>query len=65
MLTVYKFGSAWGHPDVSPFVVKLETYLRLAAIPYEAKVGDPRKAPKKKIPYVVDDGVVLGVGPDF
>jgi glutathione S-transferase len=61
MLTVHKFGPAWGIPDISPFVVKLETYLRLAGIPYEAKAGDPRKAPKKKLPYVVDDGgVVLG-----
>jgi glutathione S-transferase len=60
MLTVYKFGPAWGVPDISPFVLKLETYLRLAGIPYEAKLGDPRKAPKGKMPYVVDDGVVLG-----
>ena len=60
MLTVHKFGPAWGTPDVSPFVVKLETYLRLAGIPYQTKVADPRKAPKRKIPYVVDDGVVLG-----
>jgi glutathione S-transferase len=60
MLTVYKFGPAWGTPDISPFVVKIETYLRLAGIPYETKVGDPRKAPKKKLPYVVDDGTVVG-----
>jgi glutathione S-transferase len=60
MLTVYKFGPAWGMPDLSPFVVKLETYLRLAGIPYETKIADPRKAPKKKIPYIADDGVVLG-----
>jgi glutathione S-transferase len=60
MLTVYKFGPAWGMPDLSPFVVKLETYLRLAGIPYETKLADPRKAPKKKIPYITDDGVVLG-----
>ena len=60
MLTVYKFGSAWGMPDLSPFVVKLETYLRLAGIPYEAKNGDPRKAPKRKMPYVVDDGAIVG-----
>jgi glutathione S-transferase len=59
MVTVYKFGPAWGMPDLSPFVVKIETYLRLAGIPYETKVGDPRKAPKKKIPYIADDGVVV------
>ena len=60
MLTVYKFGPAWGTPDISPFVVKLETYLRLAGIPYDTKPGDPRKAPKRKIPYIVDDGTVVG-----
>ena len=26
---------------------------------YEAKPGDPRKAPKKKLPYVVDDGAIV------
>ena len=60
MLVVHKFGPAWGLPDISPFVVKLETYLRMAGIPYETKAGDPRKAPKKKLPYVLDDGVPLG-----
>src|ERR1700723_1571530 len=60
MLTVHKFGPAWGLPDISPFVVKLETYLRLAGIPYGTKNADPRKAPKRKIPYIVDDAVVLG-----
>jgi Glutathione S-transferase N-terminal domain len=48
MVTLYKFIPAWGLPDLSPFCVKLETYLRLAKIPYETQVGDPRKAPKKK-----------------
>ncbi len=60
MVTVYKLGPAWGLPDISPFVVKLETYLRLAGIPYATKMGDPRKAPKKKIPYIDYEGAVLG-----
>ncbi len=60
MLIVHKYGPAWGTPDISPFVVKLETYLRLAGIPYEGKPADPRKAPKQKLPYVDDDGTVLG-----
>jgi glutathione S-transferase len=60
MLTLHKFGPAWGIPDISPFVIKLETYLRMSGIPYEAKTGDPRKAPKRKLPYIDDDGVVLG-----
>jgi glutathione S-transferase len=59
MLVVHKFGPAWGQPDVSPFVVKLETWLRLASIPYDTKYGDVRRAPKKKLPYVLDDGVAI------
>lgn len=56
------FGSqpAWGNPDLSPFVAKLETWLRMAGLPYEKKRGNPPGAPKGKIPYVIVDGVKLG-----
>lgn len=55
MLTVHGFVPDWGLADLSPFVVKLETWLRLAKIPYRRALGDPRRAPKKKLPYIVDD----------
>ena len=52
---------AWGIlPNMSPFCVKLETYLRMAKIPHEVKSGNPRKAPKGKIPYIIDDGKMTG-----
>ncbi len=54
MLTIHKFGPAFGLPDLSPFVVKLETWLRLAGLPYRTESGDLRKAPKKKLPYASD-----------
>jgi glutathione S-transferase len=54
MLTVYSFGPAFGLADPSPYVVKLETWLRMARVPYRNERGDLRKAPKKKIPYVAD-----------
>ena len=54
MLTVYKFGPAWSLPDASPFVVKLETWLRLANLPYRTESGDSRKSPNRKLPYLVD-----------
>jgi glutathione S-transferase len=60
MITVHKFASAWGQPDLSPFVVKLETYLRMAGIDYKGVPGDVRKAPKKKLPYIDHDGRLLG-----
>jgi glutathione S-transferase len=54
MLTVYAIGPAFGLPDTSPYVLKLETWLRMARVPYRSERGDLRKAPKKKLPYVAD-----------
>lgn len=51
----------WGElPNMSPFCLKLETYLRMAEIPYKARGGDPRRAPTGKIPYIRDDGKLIG-----
>jgi len=60
MLTVYGFGSAFGLPDSSPYVLKLETWLRMAQVPYRSERGDVRKAPKKKLPYVADGNRLMG-----
>jgi len=51
---------AFGLPNPSAFCVKLETYLRMANIPYEVATGDPREAPKGKVPWINDDGHILG-----
>jgi glutathione S-transferase len=48
------FGPALGLCDASPFVIKVETYLRLAGIGYD-KVNRPqavRSAPKGKLPVM-------------
>lgn len=61
MLTIHQFDPAFGLIDLSPFVVKLATWCRMAGVAYRFAPGDPRKAPKGKIPYVVDDdGTVMG-----
>lgn len=57
---LYRFGEALGAPDVSPFCVKMETYLRMAEIPFAKKLGSPNQAPKGKMPYIVHDGKKLG-----
>lgn len=61
MIDLYKFGPAFGLRETGPFALKTISYLRLAGIPFEQHVqGDPRKAPKKKIPFISDDGVEIG-----
>jgi len=61
MIKLYKFGPAFGLRETGPFVLKVMAYMKLAGIPFEDIVqGDPRKAPKKKIPYISDDGDEIG-----
>lgn len=55
MIKLFQFAPAWGLPNASPFCMKVETYLRMAGLPYEVKtMSDPRKAPKGKLPFIVD-----------
>lgn len=60
-MIVYKFGDGAGAmpPDLSPFVVKLETWLRLSNIPYEGRIGNLNAMPKKKLPVADIDGVTV------
>ena len=50
----------WGMPNMSPFCIKLECYLRMAGIPYESRAASPSNAPKGKIPYVEIGGERMG-----
>jgi glutathione S-transferase len=59
-LKLFQPKRAFGLPCPSAFCVKLETYLRMAEIPYEIHAGDPREAPKGKVPWIDDNGHVLG-----
>lgn len=58
MITFFQFYRAWGLPNASPFCMKVETYLRMAKIPYEVKfVNNPQKSPKRKLPYIKMEGL--------
>jgi glutathione S-transferase len=60
VIKLYQFAPAFGLPNASPFCMKLETYLRMAALPFEAvNSGDVFKAPKRKLPYIDDDGSIV------
>src|SRR5580704_1683444 len=58
MIKLYKFDPAFGLPDASPFVMKVETYLRITGQKYEVASGDVRKAPRKQLPFVDIDGKI-------
>jgi glutathione S-transferase len=57
MIRLHQFAPAFGLPNASPFCMKLETYLRMAGLPYETvNDGNVMKAPKRKLPWIDDDG---------
>lgn len=61
-LILWQTVPCWGMPSTSPFCIKLETWLRMAEIPYEARVIEgPPRSPAGKVPYVeFADGRLLG-----
>lgn len=60
MITLFQFQRYWGLPNISPFCLKLETYLRLAKIPYQVtSTRNLARAPKNKLPYIKDGDLTL------
>lgn len=59
MVKLHGFGEMLGLPDPSPFVLKVAHYLRMIAVPYEPCPGNPRKAPRGKLPYIEDGSQVV------
>jgi glutathione S-transferase len=59
MITLYSFGPAFGLPDSSPFVTKVELLLKMAKLLYRTDTTGLARAPKGKLPYIDDGGVVV------
>jgi glutathione S-transferase len=59
MIKLHGFGPAFGLPDASPFVTKTEMLLKLSGRPYITVVGSLGKAPKGKLQFIEDDGVIV------
>lgn len=60
MITVYQYPRLLGIPNMSPFCLKLEAWLRMTGIKYDIReVADPRKGPKGKLPFIRDDELEL------
>ena len=60
MITLNTFGPQFGLPDPSPFVTKADVLLKMSGLPYQARVGNLRDAPKGKMPFIVEAGAKIG-----
>ena len=60
-IAVHIFGGFWGMPSPSPFCVKLETWLRMAALEYRTvPASGPPRSSNGKLPYIERaDGTLL------
>jgi len=63
VITLFRFGPAWDKFGcISQFVLKIETYLRMAGIEFETRslgIGFADTAPKGKLPYIEHDGAQI------
>ncbi len=56
MIELHQFARTWGIPNLSQFCVKVETYLRMAKLPHQIVESLPLKAPRGKLPFIMDGG---------
>lgn len=59
-IILYQPPPAFGLPNASPFCMKLETYLRMAEIPFQVKSASFTQAPNGKIPYIEHKSRLIG-----
>jgi len=57
---LYQFPPLWGVSSPSPACVAVETYLRMAAVPFESvPTRNAGKGPRSKLPVIDDDGTIV------
>jgi len=60
MITLHTFGPNFGLPDPSPFVTKADVLLKMSGVPFKTCIGNLRRAPKGKMPFIEDEGRIIG-----
>ena len=62
MIKLYGFGKRFGVIDASPFVVKVDLFMRIAGIEFESEndFNNIKKSPKGKLPFIEDNGNKIG-----
>lgn len=60
MIVLSGGGAKFGLPELSPYVTKTEVQLRMAGLAYEKRQANPAEGPKGQIPFIDDDGRLIG-----
>ena len=61
MLTLYSYPELFGVADNNGYGLKVFAFLKLAGVPFTHQhLFDASKAPRGQLPYIVDDGEVVG-----
>lgn len=58
-ITLFAFGPAFDLPEGSPYVMKTETQLQMAGLPYQKDFTGFAAAPKRKLPYIKDGTTIV------
>ena len=61
MLTLYSYPELFGVADNSAYGLKVSAFLRLTGVPFRHEhIFDASNAPRGQLPYVDDDGEIVG-----
>lgn len=61
MITLYSYPDLFGVADNNPYGLKTFAFLKLSNLRFRHEhVLDPKDAPRGQLPYVVDDGALIG-----
>ncbi len=60
MIQLHQYPCCWDATGISPFCMKLETYMRMAQIPFEChRMAHQTKIPLQKLSYIQDGNIIL------
>lgn len=61
MVQLHQFSTLFGLPNLSPFCMKVECYLRMGHLEHEVvDCNAPRKAPNHKLPFIKVGNETIG-----
>ena len=61
MLTLYSYPTLFGVADNNGYGLKVFAFMRLAGVSFKHEhIFDASKAPRGQLPYIVDDGEIIG-----